>query len=745
MTGFRSHASAWTLLFCQTLLLSGACIATAQAQETVETVVVTAEKRAQNEQDVPISMTALSSGDLTRFHTNNIHDLITQTPNLNLVTQGVNDVIYVRGFGSSPNNFAFDPDVAVYDDGIYAGRSGQFIEPMFDVDHVEVLRGPQGALLGKNTAAGAISITSAQPSDTFHASATASYDFIMTGPQVYGYVTGPIADGLTARLAVKIVNQDGWLHNLATNKKDPHIEQELVRGVVKYAPTTNFDISVKLEYGNFVQTGGINTDGSLTERPPRVDTRYVREPYGPSGLTETNGVDSTNVAATANYHMGDYTLTSITGYSFFHRYPLNGYDETNPTGGPTTPGVNNLFQNGFPERFDQESEEVRFLSPTGQTVEYVVGGYWDQANWNVRQNIFYNIGAFHGAQYTNFNQVSTTYSVFALATWHVEDDFRVLGSARYTSNDKTAFFTSGTYYGNPMRAITSVNGHRSEGSFDPSIALQYDARQNLMFYASAARGSKSGGFVSNTFGVTAVNFTFKPERSMNYEVGMKSMFYDGHLLFNADIYDLNIKNLQVSSYVPALSSFITDNAGSATSRGAEFEVQWLPIDALQLSLSGAYLDAKYDHFLGAACLASDPVSVCNPASPASIAQHSLAGQVLEYSSKWTGNAQAHYTTDVGGGYLLEGDVMASLRTRFFNADNYSQIYGIQPTVVKWDARLQLDQSDEGWDVAIAGRNLTNQKTISNTLSLPGSVTTQARTISYNDPTRSVWIEASYHF
>ena len=747
MSGIFSRSSARTRLFSQVLLLSTAGVASAHADSiaTIETVVVTAEKRPENVQDVPISMTVLTAGAITDYHVNSIHDLIAYTPNLNLVTQGVNDVIYIRGFGSSPNNFAFDPDVSVYEDGIYAGKSGQFIEPLFDVDHVEVLRGPQGGLLGKNTAAGAISVVTAGPSDHFEGQATVSYNFDESGVEATGYVTGPLTDTLSGRLAVKFIDKDGFLKNLATNKDDPHIEQELVRGTLKFQPLDDFDITAKVEYGSFNEKGGINTDGPLTAAPPISTTRYVEEPYGPSGLGEVNGVTSTNVSVNANYHFGDYTLTSISGYSSFHRYPLNGYDETNPSGGPTTPGINNIFQNGFPEHFNQISEELRFLSPVGQTVDYVVGAYFDQANWNLQQNIFYAVPGFTGGQFTDFQQGSGTYSAFAIGTWHVADNFRVMGSARYTSNVKSGVFTSGTLYGTPMRAITNVSGHSSESSFDPSVTLQYDAEKDVMFYATVARGSKSGGFVSNTFGITANRFEFKPESSTNYEVGVKSTLDSGHILLNVSIYDMVVKDLQVSSYVPSLSTFVTNNAGSATSRGAEFFVTWLPIDRLELTVEGAYLDAKYDHFLGAACLASDPISVCNPADPVSVANHSLAGKVLEYASQWTGNARAHYTVPLGNGLELSGETVASLRTKYFKSDNYSTIYGIQPTVVKWDARLELGEPDAGWTLAVAGTNLTNQRTISNTLALPGSVTTQARTISYNDPRRTVWIEGSYHF
>lgn len=744
MRSLRSNSSS-TRILCQVLLLS-ACATTAFAEPVViETVTVTAAKRAENVQDVPISMTVLSGQSLADNKDKSIHDIIGRVPNLNIVTQGVNNSVYLRGFGSSPNNFAFDPDVSLYMDGIYGGRSAQFLNPLFDVDRVEVLRGPQGGLVGKNTAAGAISITTAGPTDTFQGAATVAYNFSEKGIDAQGYVSGPITDTLSARFAAKVINQDGFLKNLATGKNDPHVAQEMGRLSLKYQPSDSLDITGKVEYSVYNRSGGIVVTGPFNARLQSIPTtRYVEDPYGPTGQPERNGVTSVNSSITANYHLGDYTFTSITGYSHFSRSPINGYDSADPSGAPATPGINNLFQNGFPENFRQVSQEVRVLSPTGQPFEYIVGAYIDQADWNVRQNIFYNIPVF-GAQFTDFHQGSITYSVFGIGTYHVTDDFRVLGSLRYTNNIKSGDFYAGTYEGTPIRAITQAQGHINEDSLDPSITLQYDARKNLMFYGSVARGSKSGGFVSNTWGMTSDRFQFKPETSTNFEVGMKSTLLDGRLQFNASLYNLKIKNLQVSSYVSERSTFITNNAASATSRGAEVYATWLPLDELELTLGAAYLEAAYDDYPGAPCLASEPTTVCNSADPLSVANHNLAGTVLQYAAKWSGNIQAHHTLDLENGWKVDTNVTGSLRSKFFNADNYSTVYGIQPTVVKWDARVQLSDPQTGWAVAVAGKNLTNQKTISNILPLPASITTQPRTQAYLDPFRSVWIEASYKF
>jgi len=205
------RATSWPRLFCQAAvpLLLSTCLSTPVfAQEsTIETVTVTAQKREQNVQDVPVSMTVLGGQQIANLQTRDLKALQNYIPNLYVARTGVNDVVYIRGFGSGVNNIAFDMDVSIYQDGVYGGRSAQFTAPFFDVDRIEVLRGPQGALFGKNTAAGAISIVTAGPTDTFEAKGTVSYDFIQKGPELNGYIAGPISDTLGARLAVTPIDE----------------------------------------------------------------------------------------------------------------------------------------------------------------------------------------------------------------------------------------------------------------------------------------------------------------------------------------------------------------------------------------------------------------------------------------------------------------------------------------------------------------------------------------------------------
>ncbi len=748
MTRRNPRAAVCSRILLQSLLMSVGASTLAFAQQnsgTIETVTVTAEKRTEDVQKVPVSIQVLSGHTIEQFHQTDLHSVMNLIPNLFVLQSGVDDVVSIRGFGSGPNNIAFDQEVSIYNDGIYGGRSAQFMEPMFDIDHMEVLRGPQGALFGKNTAAGAISIVTANPTPTFEAAATASYDFDMSGPQVYGYVSGPIADDLGARLAVKFVDQDGYIKNLATGKDDPHTKMGLGRLTLKWEPTEDFDVTGKLEIGDERITGGDNVSVPLTTYVEPPSTRYAVNPYI-NGLPEENEVGSTNGSITANYRFDDLTLTSVSGYSSFHTSRLSAYDQTIPNSGGavTTPA----FANGFPENFRQWSEELRLLSPTGQPLEWIVGAYYDGADYKLHQFRDYNglFGVFTGSDFTNFYQHSETVSVFGQATYHVTDDFRLVGSARYSNTAKNARFdegiASGVGLGGPPAAYTPASGETSEGSFDPSLSAQFDVRPDIMLYATWARGSKSGGFVSNTYNQTDANFTFKPERSTNYEVGMKSELWDDKVQFNVSLFDMTFKNLQESAFDPVTQTFLTRNAAAATSRGMESSLTWIPIEPLELTANVAYLDAKYDNFPGAACLATDPISVCNPNSPASVAAHNIAGLPLLYASKWTGNFQVHHNLPIGHDLQIDTTLIAALRTSYYSSDDYDPFYGLQPTYWKFDARVQLSDVGGNWDVAFVGKNLTNKLTVGDALDFPLGV---SRGMQWIDEGRSLSIEATYHF
>lgn len=711
-------------------------------------IVVTATKRAESVQKVPISISVVSGEQLAAFHATDVKSIMNAVPNIFVQQTSGNDVIYVRGFGSSPTNFAFDQSVSMYMDGIYAGKMRQAKEPFFDVQRVEVLRGPQGALFGKNTAAGAVSIVSAGPTAELEGGVTALYNFDQRGFDLSGYVSGPLSDTLSARLAVRFQDQQGYIRNLRDGADEPALRNAFFRGTLKWAPGDRFDSTAKFEYGNSDRSGNANVSAPLTQRAAPRLTRYTTQnAIGPEGATNR----SVLLSNTANVYFGDYTLTSVTGYSWFKGNVTNNFDQIIPG---TTATTENSVYNGFPEEFKQFSQEVRLLSPTGKTVEFIVGAYYDSSRYNLDQFSGFDISSinYFALLHTIFRQKAHSESVFGQVTVRPVNGVRVIGSLRYSSTHKQGDYLSRLEYGPfAIRPVnTSARGSFTEGNTDPSITLQIDVLPDVMLYATYGKGSKSGGFVSNTYGTTNATFRYLPERSRNYEAGIKFAALDRLLSGTLSLYDTQFRNLQVSVYDPNISSFVTSNAASATSKGVEGALTIRPSRHFDITVTGAYQDIKYDDYPGASCLAIQAVSVCNPAqTDATKPDHpnfnNLAGYRPALTSKWTGSMTLHGGFDIGTGMKLDLTGVASGRSSYNAADTQDPIFGYQPGYVKLDLRVQLAARDDRWHVALIGKNLTDKATLGSAFMLGPPITTAARAIKFVEPARNIAIEAGFKF
>ncbi len=705
-------------------------------------IVVTAQRREQRLQDVPISMEVVTGETIDAFQATDFKAVQNYVPNVFVQQTNGNDTIYIRGFGSPPQNFSFDQAVSVYVDGVYAGRVRQALNPFFDVARVEVLRGPQGALYGKNTPAGAVSVVSAGPTKNFEGSVTGVYNFDLQGIDLTGYVSGPLSDTFGLRVAARVQDQDGYLRNRFNNKDEPNNKLQLFRISALWEPADNVDISGKLELTNQDRSGGLGVSSPVNARQQVKRTRYVDD--GPLG-DEQSSNRSVLGSVTANIGIGDHTLTSITGYSWFNGSVTNYFDQETPTGAITASSV----YNKYPERFRQFSQEFRLLSPTGGTLEYVLGAYYDTSRYDLIQLGGFNIASlnYFGLMETNFHQKARSISVFGQATVRPFDGLRVIGSLRYTNTHKDGTFGGRLRYGPyALRPVnTTADRSISEGLTDPSVTLQYDITRDLMVYAVYGRGSKSGGFVSNTYGTTNATFVYLPERSRNWEAGVKATLADGRVSANVSLYDTKFTDLQSSVYNPVISTYQVGNAAAATSRGIEGSLRIAPSRYFDITASGAYQDVKYDDYPGAACLATQPVTVCNPASPASIQANNLRGVRLPYTSKFTGNVAVHGRVDVGDDYKIDGNAIVGGRSGFFNSDNQSPLYGYQGGFAKLDLRLQFAPQDERWHIAFVGRNLTDKMTTGSSFLLPAPITAVPRAILFVEPPRNIAVEAGFKF
>jgi iron complex outermembrane receptor protein len=699
---------------------------------TVEAVIVTAAKREQNLQDVPISMNVTSQEQLEAFNIADMKALSMTIPSMMVLRTNSVNTITLRGFGSGPNNPATDQTVALYNDGVYAGRARQFMAPYFDVARVEVLRGPQGALIGKNTAAGAVSIISNMPTDTFEGGVTGSYLFERNGYDLFGYVSGPISETVRGRLAVKAINDEGWVSNLATGNKDPRQDIFNIRGILAWEPNDRLEVVAKFQFDD-TRVDGRAMAGFLGTLSKDDAVTLQKRASGIGGQTDHDYQKGYHGAITATLDLGGLTLVSVTGYEEFKSDSWAAAGHADP--------VN--FSTNFFEKFQQYSQEIRLLSPAGQTFEWIVGGYLDNSQHGVDNTIRY-AGRFlvfnlDGQMTSVFEQEASTASAFATGTWRFTDAARLVAGLRYTRVKKSGSYVFGRDFGqnfigaNPVGPLT---GRFTENHLDPSATLQWDVSDAVMVYASYSEGSKGGTFQGANRSVTPATFELLPEKSKNYEVGFKARAF-GWLTLDAAAYRLNFKDLQSGQYVNGV--LLTKNAGAARSTGVEV-VAAADFDQLRLDLTAAYNDAKFTDYPGAACTQAQINAGCvNGVTPVN-----AAGRRFAFVPRWSGRAQATWVQPVGDKLKATFTAAAYFSSSYFvDSGTFNPFIGIQDAYEKIDLRAELSDLDDRWSVALVGKNVGD--TITSSGVYPWPFATPPLNVYTIDEPSSWGIQASVKF
>jgi len=673
----------------------------AEEENTIEAVIVTAGKREQDLQDVPISMNVVGQEKLEAFNTSDLKGISSLIPSMMVLRTNSINTISLRGFGSSSANPAIDQTVALYMDGVFAGRARQYMAPFFDVARVEVLRGPQGALLGKNTAAGGVSIVTNDPTDTFEGSVTGSYLVTREGIEAFGYVSGPIVEGLSARAAFRYVNDEGWVLNKATGKKEPIQDSYNLRVGLAWNPTDNFKMVTKFQYDD-MDVEGRGMAGFLASIPKDKAMKPVKTESGLLGQLDYDRQIGYHGSNTITWDIGQLTFVSVTGYE---RYKSDSW----ASGAHADPVT---FATRFTEHFDQISQEFRLLSPTGGKVDWIVGLYADQANHDIRNTIRY-AGQFlifnlNGQMSSYFKQESTSLSAYGTATWHILDNLRLVGGARWTQVEKEGSYVFVNDFGPNFVGATPrgpFEGELSDQHFDPSVTLQYDVIPEVMTYLSYSKGSKGGTFQGANRSVTAATFELEPEESTNYEVGTKIRAF-GWLTFDAAVYRLEFRNLQAGQYVNGV--LLTKNAGEARSQGVEVSTA-ADFEHFRFTLAGAYNDAKYTDYPGTACTQAQIDAGCvNGVTPVN-----GAGRTFAFVPKWSGQATLNWWTPVGPDLKFSATAAVQYSSSYFvDSGTFNPFFGLQEAYTKIDLRLELGDMDGRWFIAVIGKNLTDEITSS---------------------------------
>lgn len=744
------------------------------AEPALEEVLVTAQKRVQNLRDVPISVNALSSEKIESAGITSIERIADYIPSFNMTQTGIGTNIAIRGISSGVNQ-GFEQSAAQFIDGVHYGRAQLARAPFLDLERVEVLRGPQSILFGKNSTAGAVSITTAKPGDELEGKLTGLYEPEHGEQDVRLVLSGPITDTLGGRLAILQSSIDGYMDNTTLNRDESNDKNRVIRATLQWQPSDLWDITLKLEDGSF-DSDGRNVEVANPVEIPNANGQSVSYANALSFLTQgayqldtthdwnrqSNGDysynDTDNVTLSIERELGDYTLTSITGYNAYTYQELCDCDFTGASG----------FNILSDEDYSQVSEELRIASPEDQTVSYLGGVFFQGSSLDFHDTITVPKDSFIATAFTpllganaanllrgastqrDFEQETDLAAIFAQATWNFTDVSRLILGARYTTETKEAsrhqYHVSNTGVelpqggpANPYNLIWSqfkvdphsIEGDRDESAFSPLITFQHDLNDTDMLYASYTTGFKSGGFdvranaapneLGGVYPSIEGTWEFEEEQVENFEVGGKFMFADGSADLNVAIFRSEFEDMQTSQFDGSLTFNVT-NAGEAVVQGIEVDGRWALIDNLLLRGGVAFIDFEYTDFPNAQCYFGQVDNI----APSGDGLCDATGKRREFTPEIQGNVGVDYTINFSNGLKLVNTLDLIYSSEYLTTPSLDPKFE-QPAYTKINARIALSGNDDMWELALIGKNLTDESIVTYANGLPISTVITART------------------
>ncbi|MGX7953513.1 TonB-dependent receptor [Tsuneonella sp. HG249] len=729
--GFRARA----------LALSGSMIALAAAspafaqdnpasEEAIAPgeIVVTAQKRSERLQDVPIAVTAISGAKLEEQGGINLETAQTIIPTLNIQKSGttLNQSLYMRGVGTATFSIAAEPSVSTVVDGVVYARAGEAFSDLIDIERLEVLRGPQGTLFGKNASAGAINIVTKRPGYEVGGTVEASY---FSEDEFRGKVAIdlPIAEGVRSRWTGFYGEYDGNIRNVAVNRTVNGYKHYGFRGIVEadLSPTTTLTVIGDWRTADddccaqLIGTTGTGLAFSVLPTPLDEESRTVNQ-----NLVTSTEETAWGLSAQLDTEIGSHSLTSITAY--------RDWENTEIRDGDWLPqayiGLNQLHDEG-PQQAKTFSQELRLASPTGQTVEYLLGAYYSNAQNDrvfTRRSIVCSAAAApapatitpctsplaapsrtpvgstaHGAEFNNF-------ALFGNATVNLTEAVRLIGGLRYTV-DKLSVYLTRTVSGldtNAAGAPVATGGiNPAFGPFTSKIktenlsgraGVQTDISDAVMGYATYTRGYKGPGYnIFFNLGATGTA-PVDAETSDAFEIGLKNTLLDGRATLNIAAFYTKFDNFQANN--PDLAGGVVvsrfTNAGKVSTRGVELDFNFVPFQGLTVSGGGAYTDAKVDEFR--AVPGANPADIIPPGTP------------LLFAPKWKGTLGVDYRGAVSDGLDLFLGSQISGQTKqlsIFSPNAALRALGTIEGYSLVNLSAGVGDSDDRWKILFQVRNV----------------------------------------
>ncbi len=724
------------------------------AAEPASDIVVTARRRTERAQDVPIALSVVGAEQLGMRGDYRLDQVQQLVPSLQVFSFNPrNTNINIRGLGSNValTNDGLENGVGVYIDNVYYGRVGQSQFDLVDLDRVEVLRGPQGTLFGKNTTAGAINITSRLPQFEWHADGQldiGNYDY----RQGRGSLTGPLIDGLAAfRLSAAYTKRDGFLYDRTTRRRVHDYENATMRGQLLLTPAPALTIRLIGDWGQQDQACCINLPvrtfatydngaaiaNSFVQRLARFPN-YTPLPIDPfARTTDANSpfqanMDNWGVSGQVDYDLGGAALTSITAVRQWNWFPRNDSDMT---------ALSINTQNHILNFQRQVSQEVRLASTSTRTIDWLIGAYY------FRQVVRGYSRAEFGpdaalALYPSDDQrvagIATdgllsagrsdphtrSTAIFGQGTWHLTPALSLTAGLRYTHEDKWGGYASERLFAQPTTGLTAAQVARvtairtalapiqsfsvdtKDDNVSGLVTLGWKPSDDTLVYATYSRGAKSPGL--NLTALPAdVDPVVRPETVDSYEIGLKSQLLDRRVTLNLAAYQTDVHDYQTTivQQVVGTNRYLNyiANIPQVRSRGFEGDLAVRPAVWLSLTGSIAYTDATYRDYPNG----PTPVEALNPtaANPGGSPVRNFTGQRLAGVPKWAASVGGDVTHAVGGGAeaYLHGDW--SYRSSYYTVASNSR-YGLVPGYGLVNARAGIRLGADGrYDWSIWARNL----------------------------------------
>ncbi len=719
----------WTVAACA-LTAGSASAQTAERPQTtspapdddnrIGDIVVTAQKRSESLQNVPTAVTAFSQAAIENYRLNDVRSVADRTPNFTIGQQGpATPILTIRGIGSSDREAGSDRSVVTFIDEVYIGRSGASTFDLFDLKQIEVLRGPQGSLFGKNAVGGALSLTTNAPSSMSAGVAELTVGN-MGRAELRGAVTGALTDTLSGRLSVSATRRDGFYYSRVFNRRLDDSEGISARGKLKYAPSDDLTVTLSAD-GSKDRVDGIGRVVGPGEVPLATFVSGISTTFSPGSLPTSNPyeVGSNAVGRLDRSIYGGYvrvdwnpgygTVTFLPAYRGGYYTTVDDVSAVLLTGtGPTSRGQSSIENDS--EKYDAFSGELRFASPQGHRLEWLTGLYFlDERTHRIQIRDRLSNGS---ASRPIWDQLNTTrsYAAFASATYRPTGFIDLTVGGRYTQDDKSFDISAGdtltadqraqlaAFYGKPttLSPLSSpyvATPSKNFGEFTPDASVTIRPLAGVSIYGRIAKGFKSGGFNGLAANALQANLAFNPETAVNYEVGLKTRLFDDRLQVNTTAFLIDFDNLQLRDRtftVPGdLSTAIVTivNAGKARTKGIESEVIAKPARGLTLSGQISVLNAR--------------ITAVNAGSTL------LVGSALPRSPSFSLTTSAGYETRIWNGAKVGGHVEFR-HVGNLNYDLNDALASAQAPYSLLNARVSYSPRSGPWTLSFWANNLTDR-------------------------------------